>query len=107
MAIVNRFTFSKNGGPVIMLQLENEYFGPSIPHSPEYLRFLHDIVVDSGFKELLFTSDPGHEAAKMPIKVRNSFLVLLKFVCFNVFRASFQKTTFSRRPTSTPILMHN
>ena len=52
-----------------MLQLENEYFGPAIPHSPEYLRFLHDLVVNSGFKELLFTSDPGHVAAKMPIKV--------------------------------------
>lgn len=69
MAVVNRFQFSK-GGPVIALQLENEYFGPAIPHSPEYLRFLHDLVVGSGYRELLFTSDPGEVAAKMPIKVR-------------------------------------
>lgn len=52
-----------------MLQIENEYFSipVKIDARKEYLLFLHDIVAKSGFKELLFTSDPS--AANFPIKV--------------------------------------
>ena len=65
MEIVNRYQFS-NGGPVIMLQLENEYFSSAMPTSVEYIRHLHDFVRQSGFKGLLFTSDSGADA--YPIK---------------------------------------
>ncbi|KAJ6224721.1 hypothetical protein RDWZM_003266 [Blomia tropicalis] len=66
MPIINKRQFSVNGGPVIMLQIENEYYGVNIHHSNEYLNFLHDFVIKSGFKQLLFTSDP--KAYTYPIK---------------------------------------
>ncbi len=59
LSIFKDFEFSKNGGPIIAFQLENEYGGVRDEASKEYLYFLKDIVVKSGFKELLFTSDPG------------------------------------------------
>src|SRR5690625_3287306 len=52
-----------------MLQIENEYFGATyLEHSAEYLQFLLNTVRTSGFKELIFTSDPGSQAIKLPIK---------------------------------------
>lgn len=71
MKIINKYQFTgkENTGPVIMLQLENEYFGAFwMEHSAEYLRFLQQITRDSGFKELLFTSDPGFAARQLPTK---------------------------------------
>ena len=59
MSIINRFQFT-NDGPIIALQLENEYFGAFwLQHSEDYLRYLYNITRESGFRELLFTSDPG------------------------------------------------
>ncbi len=57
LSIVKDFEFSKNGGPVIALQLENEYGGIKNQNDLEYLTFLKDTVEKSEFKELLFTCD--------------------------------------------------
>jgi len=52
-----------------MLQLENEYFGAFwMAHSARYLRYLHTITRESGFAQLLFTSDPGFAARQLPTK---------------------------------------
>jgi beta-galactosidase GanA len=59
LSIFKDFEFSKNGGPIIAFQLENEYGGVRNENDREYLYFLRDTVVKSGFKELLFISDPG------------------------------------------------
>jgi len=61
MAVVNKFQFT-NGGPIIALQIENEFgsYGNTINNhnDAEYLKELENMVRKSGFKELLFTSDP-------------------------------------------------
>ena len=74
MEIINRYQFwspgSKGGGPVIMLQLENEYsqYLSSVSQSRDYLRYLYNITKSSGFNGLLFTSDPGDAAVYYPTK---------------------------------------
>ncbi|XP_068216121.1 beta-galactosidase-1-like protein 2 [Palaemon carinicauda] len=49
------------GGPIIAVQIENEYgnFGyPDVPHDKEYLEAIKDILTANGFSEsLYFTSD--------------------------------------------------
>jgi beta-galactosidase GanA len=57
LSVIKDFEFSKNGGPIIALQLENEYEGVKNENDLEYFTFLKDTVEKSGFKELLFTSD--------------------------------------------------
>ncbi len=62
MAVVNKFQFTSNGGPVIALQIENEfgsYGNTANQNDAEYLKALENFVRKSGFNELLFTSDPG------------------------------------------------
>lgn len=46
---------SSNGGPIIAVQVENEY--GSYGNDTEYLRYLHDGLVRRGIDVLLFTSD--------------------------------------------------
>jgi beta-galactosidase len=51
--------FSENGGPVIMLQVENEY--GSFGDDRKYMEAVKQIYLDLGIHELLFTSDgPGY-----------------------------------------------
>lgn len=57
------------GGPVILVQIENEYFGAFwMEHSADYLRFLLDLTRQSGYQGLIFTSDPGFAARQLPTK---------------------------------------
>jgi beta-galactosidase len=62
MAVVKKFEFTTSGGPIIALQIENEFasYGNTInnQNDAEYLKALENIVRKNGFKELLFTSDP-------------------------------------------------
>jgi len=52
-----------------MLQTENEYsYNIRHPESDEYLNFLLDLVKQSGFKQLIFNSDPSGIADWFPIK---------------------------------------
>ncbi len=63
MAVVKNFQFTSNGGPIIALQIENEFsnFGNTInnPSDADYLKALENFVRKNGFNELLFTSDPN------------------------------------------------
>jgi beta-galactosidase len=63
MAVVKKFQFSSNGGPIIAMQIENEFssYGNTIKNQndAEYLKALENIVKKNGFNELLYTSDPG------------------------------------------------
>jgi hypothetical protein len=68
ISIVKDFQFSVNGGPIIALQIENEYGGAVNKVAINYLTFLKDTVQKHGFKELLFTSDPGSKARTNPMK---------------------------------------
>lgn len=54
LKIINRHQFTSDG-PVIMLQIENEFGG----RNARYLQFLYNLVTTSGFKQQLFTSDPN------------------------------------------------
>ena len=60
--VVNKFQFTSNGGPIIAMQIENEFasYGntQTKPEDVEYLKALENMVRKSGFNELLFTSDP-------------------------------------------------
>ncbi|XP_060526562.1 beta-galactosidase-1-like protein 2 [Cylas formicarius] len=47
-----------NGGPIIALQVENEY-GNTGNSDPDYLHALKDLYISNGIKELLYTSDPA------------------------------------------------
>ena len=62
----------KNGGPIIMVQIENEYAGYGDRFKPgnldpEFLGWLAQTVRDTGCEELLFTSDFGLDLAKYEI----------------------------------------
>ncbi|MBQ7396826.1 MAG: beta-galactosidase [Lentisphaeria bacterium] len=50
-----------NGGPVIAMQIENEYGGYG--HDLEYIRTLRDMAREFGITVPLFTADPAHYAA--------------------------------------------
>uniref|UniRef100_T1JF70 Beta-galactosidase n=1 Tax=Strigamia maritima TaxID=126957 RepID=T1JF70_STRMM len=57
MVVDLQFTY---GGPIIAVQIENEYgsFGPNtIPRDKQYLRYLKQIMEKAGIIELFFTSD--------------------------------------------------
>jgi beta-galactosidase len=60
-AVVKKFQFSSNGGPIIALQIENEFggYGNTITNhnDAEYLKALENNLRKNGFNELLFTSD--------------------------------------------------
>ncbi len=73
LSIIKDFEFSKNGGPVIAFQLENEYGGVRNANAKEYLTFLKDTVEKSGFKELLFTSDPHGGAQHFLEGIKENF----------------------------------
>jgi beta-galactosidase len=73
LSIIKDFEFSKNGGPVIAFQLENEYGGVRNANDKEYLTFLKDTVEKSGFKELLFTSDPHGGAQNFLEGIKENF----------------------------------
>jgi beta-galactosidase len=62
MAVVKNFQFTSNGGPIIALQIENEFSNWGNTNSPsdaDYLKTLENFVRKNGFNELLFTSDPN------------------------------------------------
>ncbi len=48
-----------NGGNIIAMQVENEY--GSYGNDKEYLSFIKNLMLDCGFKELLFTSDGAED----------------------------------------------
>jgi len=68
LEIAKDFQFTSNGGPIIAMQIENEYGGVRNTQDLEYLTFLKDIVRKNGYEGLIFTSDPGNTAEKNPIK---------------------------------------
>jgi len=47
----------ENGGPIVMVQVENEYAGYGSEVDAEYLPWLRDLTIEMGVNELLFTSD--------------------------------------------------
>ncbi|MBM7583480.1 beta-galactosidase [Bacillus pakistanensis] len=51
---------STNGGPIIAMQIENEY--GSYGTDQEYLKHLRDVMIDNGIDVLLFTSDGPTDA---------------------------------------------
>ena len=56
--ITKPYMRTTNGGPIILIQLENEYNGYRPENNDqEHLRFLHQIILDNGIKEKVFTSD--------------------------------------------------
>ncbi|XP_075678635.1 beta-galactosidase-1-like protein 3 [Dermatophagoides pteronyssinus] len=85
--IINQFQFTKNGGPIIALQVENELFGDfdnwqNVNQSLKYLDKLHQMIVDENhFEQLLFTSDPVSAAKKLPVQ---SLKYLLETANLNV-----------------------
>ncbi len=62
MAVIKKFEFTTNRGPIIALQIENEFggYGNTITNhnDTEYFKALEKMVTKNGFKELLYTSDP-------------------------------------------------
>ena len=62
LSVINEHQFTK-GGPVIALQIENEYGGIHNQVDRDYFEFLKDTIVKSGYAELLSTSDKGEYAA--------------------------------------------
>lgn len=71
LEILTKYQFSTSGsgtdgGPIIMLQLENEYYSSFMPTSVEYVRRLRELALVKGFKGLFFMSDTGGQ--DYPIK---------------------------------------
>ncbi len=85
LSIFKDFEFSKNGGPIIAFQLENEYGGVRNENDREYLYFLKDTVVKSGFKELLFTSDPNGGAQHFVDGIEQNYRKLNFYVQIYLF----------------------
>lgn len=57
----------ENGGPVVMVQVENEYAGYGSEVDPEYLPWLRDLTIEMGVNELLFTCDGFWDLPKYQI----------------------------------------
>jgi beta-galactosidase len=61
MAVVKKFQFTLNGGPIIALKLDDEFgaYGNTIfnPEDVKYLKALENNVRKNGYNEFLFTSD--------------------------------------------------
>ncbi len=64
--IVKENQFTPNGGPIIALQIENEFGGINNAQDLEYFNFLKDTVRKNGYEGLIFTSDPGSTAERNP-----------------------------------------
>ncbi|CAG2110712.1 unnamed protein product [Medioppia subpectinata] len=67
-AVVQDFQFTTKGGPIIAVQIENEFgsFGNTAKHihDSNYMKYLGIIARNHGIKELLFTSDgPGRHGS--------------------------------------------
>lgn len=55
--------FCNNGGAVVAIQLENEY--DNFADDAEYIEFLRDYVLNTGFKGIIYSADPSaHKRAK-------------------------------------------
>ncbi len=54
--------FCNNGGPIVAIQIENGY--ASYGNDIKYLEALRDIVIDSGFKGIIYTAD-GDSATRL------------------------------------------
>lgn len=99
--ILNRFQFSKNGGPIIALQIENEYFGAPINHNLGYLKELKNIIAEeNNFTELLFASDPVYKAIEVPVHSLN----LLQTANLNI-NAKSSLTTLKQNQPNKPIFV--
>ncbi|XP_054714118.1 beta-galactosidase-1-like protein 2 [Uloborus diversus] len=61
LQIVSKYQFSVTGGPIIAVQVENEFasYGNTQQNIDDlqYMTFLKDLLIESGIKELLFTCD--------------------------------------------------
>ncbi|XP_054162502.1 beta-galactosidase-1-like protein 2 [Oppia nitens] len=63
LSIIDEFQFTKNGGPIIALQFENEFGGIHNDADREYFQFMRKTIEDSKWRELLFNCDSGMSAA--------------------------------------------
>ncbi len=61
--------YCNNGGPIIAMQLENEYF--HYGNDLNYIKFLRDEILESGFKGVLYMADnpPVKGNVILPLKV--------------------------------------
>merc|ERR1719431_1063576 len=57
----------ENGGPIVMVQVENEYGGYGDLVDKNYLPWLRDLTIEVGVNELLFTSDGYWDMPKYEI----------------------------------------
>ncbi|KPM02861.1 fantom protein [Sarcoptes scabiei] len=95
--ILTEFQFHK-GGPIIAVQFENEYSAePWINNDPQYIKALYDIIKKSGFKELLFTSDPA-EMAVYGLKMIKQLHGVLETVNLNKNALKLLQKTRSLQP---------
>ena len=63
--ITKPFMATTNQGPIIMIQIENEYADyPPAKNNPGHLRYLEKIATDSGIQEKFITSDGSWHVAK-------------------------------------------
>ena len=63
-----------NGGPVVMMQIENEYGGIGNDHL--YLKHLYDLFLDAGIKVPLFISDWGSANQQLPGSIPETLLTV-------------------------------
>jgi len=54
----------EKGGPIVMVQIENEYAGYGQAVDPQYLPWLRDLTIEMGVNELLFTCDGAWDLPK-------------------------------------------
>ena len=64
--------FCNNGGAVVAIQLENEY--DNFADDAEYIEFLRDYVLNTGFKGIIYSADPSPTSALNPLPVDGVWL---------------------------------
>ncbi len=59
--------YCNNGGPIIAMQVENEYF--HYGNDLNYIQFLRDEILKSGFRGIIYMADNPPTAVILPLKV--------------------------------------
>ena len=67
--------FCNNGGPIVAIQIENGY--ASYGNDIKYLEALRDIVLDSGFKGIIYTADGDSKTRLNALNVKGVWRTLM------------------------------
>ena len=76
LTVVKKFQFTTNGGPIIAVQMENEfgsYGNTNNPADRNYMKALEGMALKYGIKELIYTCDGPEQHGTLPGIILQSY----------------------------------